>query len=272
MPSKCKKLIFVRHGESLYNAHGAKRMKGLVDAHLTVRGFRQCHYLAGVLRRTMWLQSLGVSLVCVSPLSRALQTYKETFKWFVDEENAKQATAAVVGEGGGGEKKNNVRVRIDPRLTERLSHSSSQGTPRSVLEKTFAGVADFSQLPEKWWHRSDVMTASSFETDEQVRARTTKFLRWVRKQPETVILCVGHGASMRMMMQQASRRGGGGGGSPNRGVTSEGTEFAASPQHPRMEILGYTTFGNDKLSGTQSDRSTNKSFRCNLDVATCLLY
>ena len=259
----CKKLIFVRHGESLYNAHGAQRMKGIVDAHLTVRGYKQCQWLANVLRRTLWLESLGVSLVCVSPLARALQTYSNTFKWFVDEMNAKHGRPK-------------IRVHVDPRLSERLSHSSSQGSPRSVLEKLFPDTADFSRLAEKWWHQSNMMSASSFESDENLRSRTQKFLRWVAKQPEECILVVGHGACMRMMLRATSQHGVRHTKLETKGESPPDDSHGRVTKRLRLDVLGYSSKfdgGNpaSRGGGTREFPPISKSFRCNLDIATCLL-
>ena len=257
----CKKLIFVRHGESLYNAHGAQRMKGLVDAHLTVRGYRQCQWLANVLRRTLWLESLGVSLVCVSPLTRALQTYSKTFKWFVDEMNAKHSHQT-------GVLPPKIRVHVDPRLSERLSHSSSQGSPKSVLEKMFPDTADFSRLAEKWWHQSNMMSASSFESDENLRSRTQKFLRWVAKQPEECILVVGHGACMRKMLQATSQRSSMHANLERKGESPPDGSHGRTAKRLQLDVLGYSSvFG----GGDREFPPISKSFRCNLDIATCLL-
>ena len=281
VPTRCapfhKKLIFVRHGESLYNAHGSKRMTGLQDAHLTIRGYRQCQYLANILRRTLWLESLNVSLVCVSPLARALQTYAETFKWFVDEMNEKH---------GHHQSNSNpkIRVRIDPRLAERLSHSSSKGSPKSVLEKMFPGIGDFSHIAEKWWYQSSVVSGSPVESDKHLRMRAQKFLRWVTKQPEECVLIVGHGACMRMMLQTSMSSNGfmpsrpevkTGSGLSERGKSDSDSGKQQADQKFRLDVLGYSTLFGHGIPSNQETSSKfppiAKSFRCNLDMATCLL-
>jgi len=173
----------MRHGESLWNAQGPARAKGLIDAPMTIKGYQQSAYLRSVLKNSHTLYRLNVQLIIVSPLTRALETYTESLHWFVQESSPP------------------VRVVVDARVAERLISSGSRGTPRSLLVRKFPHI-DFGNLAETWWFQPTAL-AKNFkerqEPEENVSERVKEFLSWLSQQKEENILVIGHGVALRTM-------------------------------------------------------------------------
>ena len=81
---RSKRVLLLRHSESLWNVNGSHRVRGLIDTTLTNMGVKQARQLRTLLQRTGALQRLGVRLVAVSPLTRTLQTYMLAVRWYLD--------------------------------------------------------------------------------------------------------------------------------------------------------------------------------------------
>jgi broad specificity phosphatase PhoE/thiamine kinase-like enzyme len=183
---KKQSLILIRHGESIWNAQGPKRSKGLTDAAMSIRGFRQCAYLKNILQRSNAMQKCNVDLFVVSPLTRALQTHTEILNWYAGAGNAQ-------------------KVVVSPLISERLSSTGSRGSKRSLLEKSFPFL-DFGSLEESWWFHPNALARDKHESDKMVTNRIVKFLQWLSDQPERNIVVVGHGHAFRVLCRLAHQR------------------------------------------------------------------
>ncbi len=157
-----QRILLVRHGEAAHNSrwreHSATR-----DTLLTERGHQQAQALAG---HSALAQC---TLVVVSPLSRAIQTAVEIF----------------------GEQPR-CRVCLCALHTERHSDTPcNTGTPRSELAMRFPFVRSwegFHSLPEQWWPTAED------DAHDRWRERVLRFLAWLRAQPESRVVVIGHGA------------------------------------------------------------------------------
>eukprot|EP01105_Mastigella_eilhardi_P012611 TRINITY_DN2884_c0_g1_i1.p1 TRINITY_DN2884_c0_g1~~TRINITY_DN2884_c0_g1_i1.p1 ORF type:complete len:255 (-),score=38.22 TRINITY_DN2884_c0_g1_i1:52-777(-) len=136
----------IRHGESEWNrARGwdTRTDPMIFDARLTERGRQQ----ALALNARVALQ-MRPDLVLCSPLSRCLET-------------AYIALGRLCG---------TVPVRVLPLIREVQLNSCDIGRPASVLHSEFPW-ADFSNLPELWWHSmSTVYTSESVKNPEMMAA------------------------------------------------------------------------------------------------------
>ena len=183
---KKQNLILIRHGESIWNAQGPKRSKGLTDAAMSIRGFRQCVYLKKILQRSNVIQKCSIDLFVVSPLTRALQTHSEIFQWFTSSTDSS-------------------RQVVSPLVTEKVSSSGSKGSKRSSLEKTFP-LIDFGSLEESWWFHPNALARDKNESDDMVTKRLIEFLRWLSNQPDRNIIIVGHGHAFRLLCRLAHQK------------------------------------------------------------------
>lgn len=159
-----KKVLLVRHGEALHNV-AWKQNRDLLDTRLTERGRAQATSLAG------HPALMQCTLLVVSPLSRAIETARNMF----------------------GERPAWCRVCLCALLSERCDGDAAcnRGSAPSALASLFPFVCSwegFDSLPEKWWP-----TTEDDGHDRWSTQRVPAFLSWLEVQPETKVVCVGHG-------------------------------------------------------------------------------
>ena len=157
-PTPKKQIFLVRHGEGTHNATGDGSK---VDPQLTAYGEAQ----AAALRGHKHLSS--PELIIVSPLSRAVQT-----------------AVGVFGE------KPAARTVLSPLHTERWSAKCDEGRCKSELLAQFPFLAS--------WEGLDALTehwTPTRQSDQRWQStRVPAFIDFLRAQPETNIVVVGHGA------------------------------------------------------------------------------
>jgi broad specificity phosphatase PhoE len=229
-----QRIFCFRHAESLWNAQGSNRLKGLIDAPLTIRGYHQCANLKQYLQQSSALTRLNIQLVVVSPLTRALETYKEVFRWYVDE----------MGE--------QAKVIIDPRISEKVSSSGSKGTPTSVLKEKYPNF-QFENLSENWWYHPSALSSSKsrWEPEKNVVTRVRSFLKWISCRPESNILIIGHGHTFRTLTNFAYNK-----------VSMEEDE------NYDLEVMSYEGVNELNIQENFSDAAPDQMFRCNLDMVS----
>ena len=160
-----RKVLLVRHGEGTHNVR-AQRWGGgnpynTLDPSLTVAGLGQAKELAQDPRLA------DPELLVVSPLSRAVET-----------------AAAAFGE------QPRCRTVLTPLHSERWSALCDQGRSKSELAELHPFVRSwegFGQMPEDW-------TPTQSSDAEWQRTRVPAFVAWLKEQPESRIVVVGHGA------------------------------------------------------------------------------
>ena len=157
--------FLIRHGQSTFNelfdATGIDPLH--YDARLTSKGRNQ------VVATKEAAQRLGVDLVIVSPLTRAIETCLGLF----DPEQ--------------------TRIIVSSLHRERLEHSCDIGRHPNALSVEFP-MLDFSNLDECWWHNGtkDIRSVS-VEPDDVVSSRIAEFSTWLERRPEQRVAVVGHG-------------------------------------------------------------------------------
>lgn len=185
-----KTVLFVRHGQSLYNyaysLRGAERREFMTktdfrDAGVTPEG-RQQAIAAGEALPAIWTAlakelpaDAKVELVITSPLTRALET-----------------TVALVQASGALLR--DVPILATPRHAEFVQHPCDEGTPLSELVATWGerGVRFEEGMPESWW-------APLPETHDIFAQRVARFREWLVARPERIMLVVGHGTFLMKM-------------------------------------------------------------------------
>lgn len=189
-----KTVHFIRHGEGFHNIGHSNNL----DACLTERGWDQAHTLG----RHMHSQqpTVGVQLVVVSPLVRALETAAGVFG--IPSSESDSDPPALLMAGQEGERKVRAAhgaVALRPGVKfvafelcrERLG--PSQCDKRQTLEETrrqFPGV-DFSLIESE----EDLSwEAGQIESESSVVVRGFNFLNWLMQRPETNIAVVTHSA------------------------------------------------------------------------------
>lgn len=159
-----KEVYLIRHGQStfnvLYDLNGVDPLD--YDAPLSELGIRQC---AQARQEAI---KLGVDLVVVSPLTRALETAIELF---------------------GGDP---VPITVSSIHIENLANSCDIGRNPTVLSKAFP-MLDFKHLEETWWYDGEKDERGvSVEPEQVYLLRVSEFSRWITSRPERSIAVVGH--------------------------------------------------------------------------------
>jgi broad specificity phosphatase PhoE len=190
MASRSKEIVFIRHGSTEMNEWmnqkenewGAPNFvdAGMWDTRLSERGVAQAKALA---------KSLGpyhdIELLCVSPLTRALQTAYHGFE-------GRLVTPT-------------MRSVVSPLCAERLYLSSERGRPASELKCEFPEF-DFRHMEgpsESWWYtpprdqtyvewRPTGTYLCPGEPRVAFEARLGLFKQWLVAQPESTIGIVCH--------------------------------------------------------------------------------
>jgi len=183
---KKKKISYIRHAQSGYNAWKSESIMNLVtpyantvenyDPSITEKGQQQCKALVPVLDTQM---TEKVELVLISPLRRAIETY-------VAVKDAKMVTEC-----------NNII--ITPLLRERLDTPCDIGTPLSLLREIHTSYNYDFLVRENWWSpqleydvKNRLETKFVKEAVERVRDRIFLLLIWIALREEENILLVGH--------------------------------------------------------------------------------
>ncbi|UPR02337.1 histidine phosphatase [Chloropicon primus] len=182
---KCdrKKVIIVRHGESVYNAldRYSRSLEDpfVFDAALTDLGKQQ----AASLRPTL-LEKLPQSgqdgsspvLFVASPLTRCIQTLLGALPSALD-----------------------GKVAICSLMAEHLATTGDIGRPKSHLVKDFPNLKEALEeaLEERWWWQPNKncaieMKFESREPKKNLQKRVGLFRQWVLEQPQKVIVAFGH--------------------------------------------------------------------------------
>ena len=184
MPSE---VFLIRHGQSAFNAavdeikqaiphtpeaelrerfDALRRNHALRDARLSPAGERQ------VADASVQAQALGVDVVIMSPLTRAIQTAMGLFG----------TTAA--------------RTEVSHLHAERLFSICDVGRSPTALSVDFPHI-DFTHLHDVWWHCADSTQPSDafldMEPEETFQQRVNEFRNSLRARPEARIAVVGHG-------------------------------------------------------------------------------
>jgi len=143
-----------------------------VDAPLTPLGCEQAARLPPL------VADMKLDLICVSPLTRALQTCATAFGL----ENGAAPPAPVI---------------VLPQLAERVNSSCDVGQPAAVLKDAFLQSAafDFSTVQENWWCHGLPMVdpprvKEHFKNDFVQRIDGLK--AWLKDRPESEICLVCH--------------------------------------------------------------------------------
>jgi len=165
-PASRKSIHLIRHGQSVFNAafDSLTRIDPMIfDAPLSEIGVSQ----ASALRPEV--HALGVELIVVSPLTRAIQTTLHAFG------------------------PDHAPIRIESLHRERLEHSGDVGRSPKALRSEFPNLA-FDHLDDPWWHfdRANPQ-AIHVEPEETLMGRVNAFREWLAARPETTIAVVGHG-------------------------------------------------------------------------------
>jgi broad specificity phosphatase PhoE len=178
IPIKSSKCVFLlRHAESLWNYNGSHRVRGLIDTTLTNSGIKQAKIFGQLLRNTNALQRLGINLVVISPLTRALQTYMHSIRWFLYPQYSnlqapmpnrgldKELKALLLQQQNNShtniedipveelQPRKDVRVHVNSDLAEQLLSTGTIGRSPDVLKQDFADpTLMFSHLRNIWWY------------------------------------------------------------------------------------------------------------------------
>ena len=158
-----KRVCLIRHGQGAHNA-SIKNWK-LIAPPLNEVGLAQAAKLCETLKAGE-IKPREFDVVCVSPLTRAMQTAK------------------------GGFKGTKVPFHVTPLLRERMGAPCDAGKPKSELLKLnpeMRGWGGIDQLEEEWWG------AGTGETEWALLERVDALKAWVHARPERTIALVGHG-------------------------------------------------------------------------------
>jgi glucosyl-3-phosphoglycerate phosphatase len=157
--------FLIRHGQSTFNevfdANGVDPLH--YDARLTPTGRNQVEAARDAAQR------LGVDLVVVSPLTRAIETCLGLFD------------------------PAQTRIVVSPLHRERLGNSCDIGRHPNVLSFEYP-MLDFGDCSECWWHDGPKDARGvSIEPDEVVASRIAEFKKWLGRRPEQRVAVIGHG-------------------------------------------------------------------------------
>ncbi len=164
-------IYLIRHGQSEFNAAHTEGAPDpmIFDARLTAKGVDQAR---GARVRA---RALGVQLVIVSPLTRALQTAQHIFG----------DTAP-------------IKVMADPR--EKLLHSCDVGRPPSALQADFPALS-FEGLDDTWWHHGVPNELGyTVEPQDLFADRMRAFASTLTAMSPRPIAVVGHGNAFRELI------------------------------------------------------------------------
>jgi len=183
---KTKKISYVRHAESGYNAFKAKSLinrltpyKNTVenyDPSITEKGQQQCQNLVDVLNK----QELEkVDVIMVSPFRRAIET-------FLAIKEAKMINEC-------------SNIILTCLLRERLDTPCDIGTPLSMLQELFTEINYEFMGKENWWSHEEKYDKNNRhepnfikEKKEKVKDRIALLLIWIALRNEKNFLLVGH--------------------------------------------------------------------------------
>eukprot|EP00933_Yihiella_yeosuensis_P001317 TRINITY_DN102137_c0_g1_i1.p1 TRINITY_DN102137_c0_g1~~TRINITY_DN102137_c0_g1_i1.p1 ORF type:complete len:235 (-),score=47.50 TRINITY_DN102137_c0_g1_i1:94-720(-) len=161
-----RRVFFVRHGEG---HHNATEDWSLLDPKLTEKGQAQATSLAGHKE----LELRHGSLLVVSPLSRAIETALCGFPQIAEKEKTETE----------------FRIVLSPLHSERVGAPCDIGRSKSALLKDYPCISQwsgFDDLQEEW--------TKTVENDKDWRTRRVpQFLEWLKEQPESHIVVIGHG-------------------------------------------------------------------------------
>ncbi|KAL1515006.1 hypothetical protein AB1Y20_004077 [Prymnesium parvum] len=202
-PSRRKRLFFVRHGESKWNA--AKREKNLYnlvrehDHPLTDVGYRQALLLQQFVQHHLHLPEEQLSeTVCAlvrcdtlwaSPLTRALQTALVGLQPLLEAQGAtlelKQNARERKNWGGFDSIGRVYGAACKTRALAELRALGDGAPPESVMRSLQTIRVDHQEVSEPWW-------SDTPESDEQMSVRIATFVNQIKYAPSDTIVVVGH--------------------------------------------------------------------------------
>eukprot|EP01026_Neomeris_dumetosa_P063221 TRINITY_DN59_c2_g1_i3.p4 TRINITY_DN59_c2_g1~~TRINITY_DN59_c2_g1_i3.p4 ORF type:complete len:193 (-),score=30.32 TRINITY_DN59_c2_g1_i3:87-665(-) len=153
----------------------------IFDAQLTEDGVQQAQSIrrSEYLNRAATVSKVGLdqALWVVSPLTRALQTFLHC----------------------GYQTAN--KVRLSALMSEQCKTSADVGRPLSEIQLQFPDLFLFCKcdgVEERWWYAPDKNCAvkkmwGKEERLDEFKARVDRFSSWLNKQPEKLVILVGHG-------------------------------------------------------------------------------
>lgn len=156
-------IYFIRHGQSEFNAAFKGEVDPLIfDAPLTNLGFEQAF------EARIAVNSLNITRVITSPLTRAIQTAQTIF-----------------------DKTAPIEVRHGHH--ELLKFSGDVGRPPHELGADFPDLS-FDSLPNRWWHADDTAENSiQAEPVDVFQKRIAKFVQSLNGIENENVAIVGHG-------------------------------------------------------------------------------
>jgi len=184
---KNKKVSYVRHAESGYNAYVSKNILNVIiapyknivenyDPAITDKGLKQCQALVSVLD-TQELEKFDI--VMISPFRRAIETYLAIKE------------AKIIKECSN--------VMLTCLLRERLDTPCDIGTPLSIIQETHSAINSEFIAKENWWsHELNYDKNNRHEPNyvkekkEKVKDRIALLLIWIAVRKENSFLFVGH--------------------------------------------------------------------------------
>lgn len=195
--SSGKRVILIRHAESLYNAWRTKSFRNgsflivcdpmIFDPQLSKKGENQAARLRQELHRSGI--HAEIDLIVTSPLSRAIQTCVKGFALDSDTPLT------------------NCPVVACALHRERLDTSGDVGVPLEQLRESAPSCIDFEDdsLDGDWWEggggRWDAVSQEVHKENWcHAHARVLAFRSWLLQRPEPCIAVVGHSAFFKVFM------------------------------------------------------------------------
>ena len=197
-----KRVFFIRHAESAYNAHklrpvnwltlAALRDPMIFDPPLSPRGLQQLTRLSDVVQR--WGLRSQAELLVSSPLRRALDTAMA-----VQGEQFNIALTAADGAAGAAQPPPlPLPVLVSALCSEVVDTSADIGSAPSELQSRYPQLS-FAHLPQVWWYCRDEQRPRDIhdEPPARVEQRVAAFLEELWQRPERCIVVVSHSSFIR---------------------------------------------------------------------------
>jgi broad specificity phosphatase PhoE len=176
-----KKVYFIRHGESMYNAWRKQSIfniqpfypkdKEHSDPPLSEKGLQQAnevHKAIAISKEFINANALNQAVVYCSPLKRAIETAISIFQ------------------------DGNIPIIAHPLLRERMDCIADAGTTTSLLQLQYKNV-NFSHVPSFYWASSEKLAYTVIkEKNQSVKQRISEFIKIIKEDKHALIYVVGH--------------------------------------------------------------------------------
>lgn len=150
----------IRHAQGYHQLESTLTNGNLPDPSLTPLGVTRCNNLSPTLH-----ESLHPSLICASPLRRAIQTAQHLFST--------------------GPRP----ILLLPDAQEATDVPSDTGSSREAIEGEFGDEIDASRLEDGWNSNEGKYGAGK----EALAERARRLRAWLRERPEMDVVVIGHG-------------------------------------------------------------------------------